>query len=427
MLKFFVQKRLEGYVRRYFAAHPDIKLVVVAGSVGKTSTKTAIATVLSQGFRVRLHEGNHNTHVSAPLAILGIDYPARIRSVGAWLSVFRAARERIRQPKDVDVIVQELGVDHPGDMAAFARYIRPSVAVVTAVSAEHLEYFGSVQAIAQEELQAANIAEFALINRDDIDGTHATYLTNSNVSTYGTDSVAENYFDIKSFTVEEGYKGELFTSGIAESITTTIKVVGRHNLRPAVAAGAVAVHLSLPREKIAQGLKLIRPVPGRMNMLRGTFDSLIIDDTYNSSPLAASAALETLYQLEAPQKIAILGSMNELGAVSAEEHKKLGELCDANELSWVITVGKEAEAYLAPAARAKGCQVKSFQSAIKAGAFAREVLQPKALVLAKGSQGDIYLEETVKMLLHATEEDHQLVRQSPEWIRRKQAYFEQFS
>src|SRR5690606_10879582 len=109
----------------------------------------------------------------------------------------------------------------------------------------------------------------------------------------------------------------------------------------------------------------------------------------NSSPLAAEAALRTLYQMQAPQKIAILGSMNELGEMSPQAHEQVGKMCNGSELAWVITIGEDAERYLAPAAKLQGCQVKSFQSPIDAGAFAHKVLEQGALVLAKGSQNKV--------------------------------------
>ena len=99
-----IQRKLEKSVKKYFTRHPEVKLVVVAGSVGKTSTKMAIATVLSQGLRVRLHEGNHNTEMSAPLAILGVSYPENVRSLKQWRVIFKAIKQRIKQPADVDVI-----------------------------------------------------------------------------------------------------------------------------------------------------------------------------------------------------------------------------------------------------------------------------------------------------------------------------------
>lgn len=427
MFKSLIQSQLEASVKKYFSKHPEIKLVAVAGSVGKTSTKTAIATVLSKKFRVRMLEGNHNTHMSAPLGILGVDYPENVRSIGQWLRVFLAVRKRISGPTDVDVIVQELGADRPGDMAHFGTYLRPAIGVITAVTPEHMEFFGSIETVAQEELELANFSELAIINRDDIDGRFANFLTNQNLDTYGTTAAAEFRIEVKDFDIAHGYQGWLVLSGFAETYPADIRVVGEHSLRPISGAMAVASKLGMGPQDIVDGVEDVVPVPGRMNLLRGIEKSTLIDDTYNSSPASAEAALQTLYSLQAPQRIAVLGSMNELGDTSAKEHELLGHLCDPALLAWVVTVGSEAEKYLAPAAKARGCQVKSFTSAIDAGAFVRSVIDEEAAVLVKGSQGNIYLEEAVKMLLHSTSDDHQLVRQSPAWMERKTQFFQKIS
>lgn len=426
MFKKYIQKKLEKYVVKYFAAHPEVKLVVVAGSVGKTSTKRAIATLLSQRYRVALHKGNHNTTMSAPLAILGIEYPQDVHNVGAWLSVFSAARKRIKEPTGVDVIIQELGADHPGEIAHFGTYLRPNIGVITAVTPEHMEFFQTMEAVAQEELTTASFSQLAIINRDDIDGRFAELLTNPNITTYGTSGVAEYRFEEQDFSIENGYTGSVIVPDLAQPIQATIRVVGEHSLRPAMGAVAVGVKLGLTPAEISAGLASLRPVPGRMNILRGIDDTIIIDDTYNSSPIAASSALQTLYSLQAPQRIAILGSMNELGTSSATEHEKLGAMCDPDLLAWVITIGDNAERFLAPAARARGCQVKSFKSAIDAGGFAHSVIEQGSVILVKGSEGNIYAEEAVKILCVMSEDD-ELVRQSPAWIDRKDAFFSKFS
>lgn len=427
MFKNFIQKNLEKKVRQYFVHHPEVKLVVVAGSIGKTSTKVAIATVLTQQYRVRLHEGNHNTHLSAPLAILGIDYPDNVKSIGAWLSVLRAARRRVKRPSDVDVIVQELGIDRPGDMAVFGRYLRPDIAVVTAVTAEHMETFKTMEVVAREELSVADFSELVIINRDDIEGRHAAYLTNSNIVTYGTSGIAEYRFIDEDFELGTGHAGILVTPELPDGIPATINVLGEHNLRPAIGAAAVAMKLGMQPAAIASGLAQVKAVHGRMNVIRGVQNSMLIDDTYNSSPLAAASALQTLYGLQVPQRIAVLGSMNELGDISATEHEKLGKLCDPNQLAWVITVGEEAKKYLAPAARAQGCQVRSFHSALDAGAFVHKVIDTGAAVLFKGSQGDVYTEEALKVVLHSTDDDELLVRQSQKWLDIKSKFFSKFS
>lgn len=425
MFKTYVQKKLEKYVRQYFLKHPEVKLIAVAGSVGKTSTKRAIATLLSQKYRVAMHEGNHNTEMSIPLAILGVEYPEKVKSVGAWLSVFRAMRQRVKAPTGVDVIVAELGTDHPGEIAHFGTYLQPDIGVLTSITPEHMEFFNTIEAVAEEEMGVANFSKLALINRDDIDSKFASLLTNSNVDTYGTTGMAEYRFEIKDFSVDEGYVGMVITPDFDQPIAATVKVVGEHSLRPAMGAVAVAIKLGLGPDQIAAGLKQIRAVPGRMQILRGLEQSIVIDDTYNSSPLAASSALQTLYGLQAPQRIAVLGSMNELGASSAVEHEKLGAMCDPSLLAWVVTVGEEAEKNLAPAARARGCQVRSFKNAIEAGGFVHSVMERGAAILFKGSQGDIYLEEAVKVVALMTEDD-KLVRQSDAWMEIKDKFFSQF-
>src|SRR5690606_7513052 len=119
----------------------------------------------------------------------------------------------------------------------------------------------------------------------------------------------------------------------------------------------------------------ILPVSGRLRRLRGINNSLIIDDTYNSSPEAVKACLRMLASMEAPQRIAILGNMNELGAISPAAHKEIGELCDPDVLNLVITIGPDANAHLAPAAEARGCTVKRFDSPYAAGEYVQSKVE----------------------------------------------------
>ena len=426
MFKNYIQKKLEGYVRKYFLKHPEVKLIVVTGSVGKTTTKTNIATVLSQTMRVRMEDTNHNTHMSAPLGVLGVEYPENVHSIFTWLSTFRAIRKRIKQPTDVDVIVQELGTDRIGDIAHFGTYLQPDIAVVTGVTPEHMEFFQTIENVAQEELGVINYSKIGLINRDDIDGRFASFITNPSIDTYGTSGSAEYRFEIEDFTLEHGYTGRVFAPEFPDSFTAQVKVLGEHTLRPLLGAVAVASKLGMTPESITAGLAAIRPVKGRMNILKGQNDSILIDDSYNSSPAAVHAALQTLYGINTPQRIAVLGSMNELGESSAFEHQAVGRMCDSSLLAWVITIGEDAEKYLAPEARLKGCQVKSFRSAIDAGAFVHSVLELKSVVLIKGSQGNVFAEEATKILLHETHDDTQLVRQSPKWMKMKNEFFQSF-
>ncbi len=151
MFKKLVQSKLEKQVKKYFQKHPEVKLVVVTGSVGKTSTKRAIATLLSKRYRVQMENTNHNTEMSVPLGIMGVEYPVgNVKSFSAWLRVFRAMNYRIKAPTGVDVIVQELGSDGKGQIAHFSTYLRPEIAVITGVTPEHMEFFGTIDAVAEE-------------------------------------------------------------------------------------------------------------------------------------------------------------------------------------------------------------------------------------------------------------------------------------
>lgn len=423
MFKKYIQAKLERAVKKYFKKHPEVKLVVVVGSVGKTSTKVAIGTVLNEGLRVRLHEGNHNSELSAPLAILGVTFPSNLRSLGEWRTTFKAVKKRIKQPTDVDVIVQELGTDAIGQIPHFGKYLKPDIAVVTSVAPEHMEYFKTLDAVALEELSAVNFSKLALINRDDVPGMYAADITNPNLFTYGTTDAAEYRFDSSDYTFQDGFSGVFIAPEYDVPVPAILGLVGEHSTRAAVAAGAVGVKLGMKPEQIASGLQKIRPVNGRMNILRGVNESIIIDDSYNSSPLAAASAIRALYQMNVPQRILVLGSMNELGDLSETEHVAIGRLCDPIELAHVVTVGEDAEKYLAPAARIAGCHVATFKSALDAGAYVHKYLEQGAAVLFKGSEGSIYLEEAIKIVLHSTDDEEKLVRQSAAWLEKKRAFF----
>ena len=426
MFKGYVRKKIEKLTRQYLEAHQDVKLICVGGSVGKTSTKLAIATILSQQYRVRMHEGNHNTEFSAPLAIMNIPYPSDPHSIFAWRKVFKLAKQRISQPAEIDVIIQELGADRPGDMQSFGRYLNPDIGVVTAVSPEHMEHFGTIEAVAQEELALANFSKIAIINRYDIEGRFAQLLTNTAVDTYGSTDVAEYSFASEGYTFEGGHTGAFHTPEFGEGLRATLQVVGDHNVRAVAGAVAVATRFGMAPEAIIAGAEMVRPAPGRMNILRGVKGSIIIDDTYNASPAAMEAAIRTASSFVVPQKIAILGSMNELGSTSQAEHAKIGAMLHPDAFDWVVTVGDEAARYLAPAAQENGCLVRSFSSAISAGAFVHSKIDPGAVVLAKGSEGGIFVEEALKVILHSTDDVKKLVRQEPAWLDAKTTFFSKF-
>lgn len=425
MFKKHIQKKLEKYVKKYLKKFQP-KLVIVSGSVGKTSTKLAIATVLNEKYRVRVHPGNHNTHLSVPLAILGIDYPDNIRSLGEWWKVRKAAKQRLKQKEaDCDVIVQELGTDTPGDVIHFGSYLYADVAIVTAVSPEHMEFFKTIETVAQEELAVSQFAKVTAINRDDIDRNFAQFMQKPTFVTYGLDQAAEYKLEISDAS-KDGIKG-IFKSPTNNEVSVSLQLISDGGAKAATAAGFVGMHLGMSLAEIAAGMSKITAAPGRMNVLLGLKHATIIDDTYNSSPLAVDGALKTIYRLSASQRIVILGDMNELGEASRKEHEKLAELLNPDFVHYLVTIGPQTKQFTAPSALKRGIPTKSFDDPLSAGAFVHSILQANAIVLAKGSQNGIFAEEAIKVILHNEDEDQwKLVRQTGDWLLEKQKQFEKF-
>ena len=207
----------------------------------------------------------------------------------------------------------------------------------------------------------------------------------------------------------------------------TVKLIGEHNIRPSVAATVVAIQLGVSVDSIIRGVEMLRPLPGRMQLLRGADDTYLIDDSYSSSPQTALSALQTLYEIDTPQRIVVLGNMNGLRQNTAKGHADIGEACSIDKLDWVVTVGEMANQYLAPAARQRGCQIKECLNALEAGAFVRQNLHPGGVALFKGSSGGVWLEEAIKINLHSTDDEKKLVRQSLEWKIKKDNFFSQFA
>lgn len=423
MLKKIIQYRLKRYVKKYFKAHPEVKIVAVTGSVGKTSTKFAISKVLSESFRVRFNQGNHNSELSAPIALLGVEYPENIRSSSEWRKVFKEMKQKVYQPTDIDIIVQELGSDRIGQIPHFGTYLKPDIAVVTAVSAEHMEYFKTMDAVAKEELSIAGYSKQVLVNGDDVEDKYLYLAKNKLINKYGVASTNDYYFSYDEYRLDKGYVGNIEATEMSKGIPIEIFVFGAHSIRPVVAAAAVAIKFGMKPEKIASGIAKIQPVSGRMNVLPGKNNTRLIDDTYNSSPLALKAALDSLYNLSGENNIAVIGDMNELGESSALEHQSIGEMCNPKEVSTVVTVGNMTRDYLAPVATMKGCKVVSFDNSKEAGDYLLKNAPAGSTILFKGSEGGIFLEEAVKTMLKSPQLNKNLVRQSPAWLKRKEAFF----
>lgn len=374
-------------------------IVVVSGSVGKTSTTQAIITVLSEEFAVRGTLKNYNTDIGVPCSIFGRRFPQGLKNPFAWAKLLIANQLDLLKKPSFTTLVLELGTDKPGELADFS-WLSPDIAVVTAVAQEHMEQFKTLDAVAQEELTVSSYSAKTLINKHMIEQRYLEFADSDELFNYAREDIS--HLKLKK---------------------SDLQVLGAHSI-DAVAAGiAVGKALGMSTEQLKNGAKKVQSQPGRMKQLEGIKHSVLIDDTYNSSPEAVIGALDCLYGYDAPQKIVLLGNMNELGAHSHDAHQRIGEYCDPKELDLVVTLGEDANHHTADAAKKSGCRVVSTQSPYEAAVKIKEELHSGGAVLLKGSQNGVFAEEAVKLLLENPEDAQYLVRQDTFWQKIKSKQF----
>lgn len=414
--KAIVSGILEAQVRRLRRKH-RFTVIAVAGSIGKTSTKLAIAELLGQNLRVCYQAGNYNDRLTVPLVFFEQDPPA-LWNVFGWMRLFGENIALLAQTYPYDVVVVELGTDGPGQMRKFA-YLKPDVTILTAITPEHMAYFKTLDAVAEEETAIFTYSKQVLVNSDNVP---AKYLIGQKFNEYSiTTNTGHNYYAKTSHASLKGQKLEFAFPG--GGFDAEVAFVGEQGSLVSLAAAATADVLGQARPIIKQALAAIEPFAGRMRVLSGIEGSTIIDDTYNASPEPVIKGLDVLYAAPASQRIAILGSMNELGDYAMAAHRQVGLYCDAKKLDMVITIGADAKRWLAPAARESGCQVHSFTSPYDAGQFVRKHMAKKTVVLGEGSQNGVFAEEALKPLLAHPSDASKLVRQSKSWLKRKQKQF----
>ena len=389
---------LRWQAKKYISKN-NLKIAVITGSVGKTSTTQAIATVLEMSFRVRKTLQNYNTDIGVPCSIFSKQIPSSIKNPASWTWLILNNQMQIYRKAPFEILVLELGTDNPGDIFKFS-WLRPDIAVVTAVAPEHMEFFKTIDNVAKEELSVANYSDKTIINKNMVDSKYLKYVDNDQIFNYS--------------------RGDISLIGLE---TDELSIVGEHSIDAISAAIGVGRALGMQVSALIDGAKMIKPLKGRMNKLQGINNSILIDDTYNASPMAVTAALDYLYSVKAPQRIALLGNMNELGEYSEEAHRKLGRYCNPKKIDVIITLGPDVTNYTAIEARKKGCKVFSTNNPYEAAEIIKSVLIKDAVILFKGSQNGVYAEETTKLLLNNSEDEKYLVRQSAVWLKKKQVSF----
>jgi len=400
------------------------KVIAVTGSVGKTSTKDAIYHVLKNKVRARKSEKSYNSEIGVPLSILGLDN-AWQNPLG-WLKNIVDGLFHALFPGDYpEVLVLEMGVDRPGDMKKLASWVKPDVVVLTRLPdvPVHVEYFSSPEAVVAEkmELVGALATDGVLVyNHDDQAVLNAANNTRQKVIGYSRYSESEFMAQGDEIIYEDGVpKGMKFIiEANGESAEFTLQgAIGVAHLYNFGAACAVGSCFGLSLSESAMALKSFVPPPGRMRLITGIKNTVIVDDTYNSSPVALERALSTIKEIKGfNRKVAVLGDMLELGRFSVTEHERVGVQA-AECVDLLITVGIRARG-IAEAALEAGMSEKNilqYEESTKAGAELQNLLKPGDIVLIKGSQG-MRMEKVVEEIMNNPEEaEAMLVRQSRAW------------
>ena len=411
------------------------KIVAITGSVGKTSAKEAVALALRAVTSVRSSPKSYNSEIGVPLAILGAPNAWRqpigwIKNIlhGLWLIMFRTAYP--------DWLRLEIGADRVGDIKSLGRWLHPDIAVLTSLPdvPAHIEFFPSLDALFKEKgllLEAVKSNGTIIINEDDgqiqmlVDKLITRRkLEKRKIIRFGWDQSA----DVRAANEQLSQNGTGRPNGLTCKVdyaghTIPLRLAnlyGVHQLYAIMAAIATGVVAGMPLLAVTQALENYEPPPGRGKLLEGIKGTWILDDSYNASPAAMAAALETLKNFPATgHRVAVLGDMLELGAYAIEAHRETGKTA-AKICDFLITVGVRAK-FIADGAKENGFDPKKllhFDEATEAGPALEQFLTPKDVVLVKGSQA-MRLEKVVEEIMLRPElKTSLLARQEPEWQKR---------
>ncbi|PIR84326.1 hypothetical protein COU16_01890 [Candidatus Kaiserbacteria bacterium CG10_big_fil_rev_8_21_14_0_10_47_16] len=400
------------------------KIVAVIGSVGKTSVKDAIYAVLKNHEFARKSEKSYNSEIGVPLSVLGLQ--------NAWSNPFQWLKNIIDgliialfPGKYPHVLVLEMGVDRPGDMAALAAWIQPDVVVLTRLPEipVHVEYFDSPEAVIAEKLtmvDALKVDGVLIYNQDDQKVVEVAEGLRQNSIGYSRYSLSPFTGSADKIVYENGRAigfEFILTHGNETALMRVAGSLGVQHVYNYSAAAAVGSVFGISIDEAAVALRDHMPPAGRMRLIAGIKDSIIIDDTYNSSPVAVERSLQTLKELKGiGRRIAVLGDMLELGQYSIAEHERIGALA-AKSTDLLLTIGVRARG-IAKGALENGMSeigILQYDDAGQAGEELQNMIKAGDVILVKGSQS-IRAERVVEEIMLEPEQAKELlVRQSPMW------------
>ena len=356
-----------------------VQVVAVTGSVGKTTAKDMIASVLSEKFEVLKTDGNKNNDIGLPMTLLRLE-------------------------KKHQIAVVELGINHPGEMDPLSGIARPDVVVMTNIGDSHIEAFGSRENTLLAKLEVFNHAKsgvYAVLNGDDpllaplkgrLPGT-TVLCGKAAACDYRAGELESDWRSQVSCQVKTPYgNGRM-----------DIPALGEHMIYPTLMACAVGEWFGMDMEEIAAGVRNFAPTKMRMNILPRKNDITILDDGYNANPQSMRAAIEVLDGYAGDYKIAVLGDMFELGAMAGVLHAGVGQFLGKSHVDCLVAVGELAKNIYDAAVTSKVPECYYFETKEEAQLALHDMVRPGATILVKASRGMAF--ETITEYLKSITED----------------------
>lgn len=361
---------LAGHYRRKF----HIPVVGITGSVGKTTTKDMTHVVLSARFRTLKNEGNLNNEIGVPMTLFRLD------------SSYEAA-------------VIEMGMSGFGEISRITAAVKPSIAIITNIGVSHIEKLGSRENILKAKLEILeSMRENAnlIVNGDD-DLLSKVENPTHPIIYFGMDSSVCN---TKALDIEQGRNTVSFTAEFAGGRErVTLPLAGRHNIYNALAAITAGIVLGIPAEEAARSLVNYSP-SGMRQKITEKAGLTVIEDCYNASPASQKAALEVLGSMVATRRVAVLGDMKELGEISEEAHRQVGNYAADNGIDVLLTYG-EMSRFICEEGKARGIPVcESFLDKKALSDYLISLVKDGDAVLFKASRA-MKLEEVIEALYKA--------------------------
>ncbi|MCL5784014.1 MAG: UDP-N-acetylmuramoyl-tripeptide--D-alanyl-D-alanine ligase [Patescibacteria group bacterium] len=359
--------------RQYVKLYPNETFIGITGSVGKTTCVAASKAVLSQKYKTLVTKPNLDPILILPETILKVT-------------------------PSVKKVILEMGIEYKGEMDFYLSLVKPKVAVVTRIAYAHSAYLGSLNEILEEKgklIEGLKADGMAILNWDDPNSKKLAERCKGSVVYYGMDP--------KNCTIWAGnIKTENFATTFelnlgVERMKINFRLLGLHQVYPALAAALLGIVSGVPLTKIKFGLESLRPEEHRLQVVQGPNGSVLLDDTYNSSPVALEAAIDTLLTLPARRRIVVLGEMRELGKYSEQLHRMLAQKIYKEKLDFVF-LGQGDTQFIADELKSLGYWEERIESNLQNSQLVAKLLKTLGkgdICLVKGSRA-VRLDEVVK-------------------------------